>query len=117
LIWSPPRSDGERARDLKDSVAPHLCDIELLETSVAAGNSALQRARASLRKPKREWPSGVDATAAERALLQKRRGLRAARPPPGFASLIREDAVQRMPPDPEIWAGREAIFRRGATAV
>jgi RNA polymerase sigma-70 factor (ECF subfamily) len=88
---------------------------ELLETSVAAANSALQRARASLRtrlpKPKREWPSGVDATAAERELLQKY--VAACEQPDlaGFASLIREDAVQRMPPDPEITVGREAIFR------
>ena len=88
---------------------------ELLETSVAAANSALQRARASLRtrlpKPKREWPSGVDATAAERELLQKY--VAACEQPDlaGFTSLIREDAVQRMPPDPEIRVGREAIFR------
>jgi RNA polymerase sigma-70 factor (ECF subfamily) len=88
---------------------------ELLETSVAAANSALQRARASLRtrlpKPKREWPSGVDATAAERELLQKY--VAACEQPDlaGFVSLIREDAVQRMPPDPEITVGREAIFR------
>jgi RNA polymerase sigma-70 factor (ECF subfamily) len=88
---------------------------ELLETSVAAANSALQRARASLRarllKPKPEWPSGVDATAAERELLQK--FVAACEQPDlaGFTSLIREDAVQRMPPDPEITVGREAIFR------
>ena len=88
---------------------------ELLETSVAAANSALQRARASMRtrlvKPVPEWPSGVDATAAERELLQKY--VAACEQPDlaGFASLIREDAVQRMPPQPEIWVGREAIFR------
>jgi RNA polymerase sigma-70 factor (ECF subfamily) len=88
---------------------------ELLETSVAAANSGLQRARASLRtrfpKPKRVWPSGVDATAAERELLQKY--VAACEQPDlaGFMSLIREDAVQRMPPDPEIWVGRDAIHR------
>ena len=88
---------------------------DLLETSVAAANSALQRARASMRtrlvKPVPEWPSGVDATAAERELLQKY--VTACEQPDlaGFASLIREDAVQRMPPQPEIWVGREAIFR------
>ena len=93
---------------------------ELLETSVAAANSALQRARATLRtrfpKPKREWPSGVDATAAERELLQKY--VAACEQPDlaGFMSLIREDAVQRMPPDPEVWVGREAIFRLMADA-
>jgi RNA polymerase sigma-70 factor (ECF subfamily) len=75
----------------------------------------LQRARASLRtrlpKPKREWPSGVDATAAERELLQKY--VAACEQPDlaGFVSLIREDAVMRMPPQPEITVGREAIFR------
>jgi RNA polymerase sigma-70 factor (ECF subfamily) len=88
---------------------------ELLETSVAAANSALQRARASLRtrllKPKPEWPSGVDATAAERELLQKYVAACEQPDVAGFASLIREDAVQRMPPQPEIWVGREAIFR------
>jgi RNA polymerase sigma-70 factor (ECF subfamily) len=88
---------------------------ELLETSVAAANSALQRARASLRtrlpKPKPEWPSGVDATAAERELLQKY--VAACEQPDlaGFTSLIREDAVMRMPPQPEITVGREAILR------
>jgi RNA polymerase sigma-70 factor, ECF subfamily len=88
---------------------------ELLETSVAAANSALQRARVSLRtrlpKPKPEWPSGVDATAGERELLQKY--VAACEQPDlsGFTSLIREDAVQRMPPQPDIWVGREAIFR------
>jgi RNA polymerase sigma-70 factor (ECF subfamily) len=88
---------------------------DLLETSVSAANSALQRARASLRtrlvKPKPEWPSGVDATAAERELLRKY--VAACEQPDlaGFASLIREDVVQRMPPQPDVWVGRDAIFR------
>src|SRR5262245_2255238 len=88
---------------------------ELLETSVAAANSALQRARASLQtrfpKPKPEWPSDVDATAAERELVQKY--VAACEQPDlaGFMSLIHQDAVQRMPPQPEISVGREAIFR------
>lgn len=86
---------------------------DLLETSVAAVNSALQRARASLRvfKPKAEWPSGVDAAAAERELVQKY--VAACEQPDlaAFMSLIREDAVQRMPPQPEISAGRDAILR------
>ena len=93
---------------------------ELLETTVAAANSALQRARASLRarfpKPRPEWPSGVDATVAERELLQKY--VTACEQPDlaGFVSLIREDAVMRMPPQPEITVGREAIFRHMADA-
>jgi RNA polymerase sigma-70 factor (ECF subfamily) len=85
---------------------------DLLETSVAAVNSALQRARASLRvfKPKAEWPSGVDAAAAERELVQKY--VAACEQPDlaAFMSLIREDAVQRMPPQPETSVGRDAIF-------
>ena len=88
---------------------------ELLELSVAAANSALQRARATLRarlpSRKPEWPAGVDATAAERELL--RRYVDATEKPDlsAFESLIREDAVFRMPPDPEIVVGREAILR------
>jgi RNA polymerase sigma-70 factor (ECF subfamily) len=86
---------------------------DLLETSLAAANSALQRARASMRvlKPKPEWPAGVDATAAERELLRKYVAACEAPDIAGFASLIREDVVMRMPPQPEITVGREAILR------
>ncbi len=61
-----------------------LCDVldwsakdaaELLESSVSAVNSALQRARVRLRErlPTQApaWPAGVDASAAERDLLKK----------------------------------------------
>ncbi len=88
---------------------------ELLDLSVAAANSALQRARATLRtkRPSRrpEWPAGADASAAERELVRKyveaceKADIRA------FESLIREDAVSRMPPQPEVTLGREAILK------
>jgi RNA polymerase sigma-70 factor (ECF subfamily) len=86
---------------------------KLLETSVAAVNSALQRARATLQQrlpPQRsEWARGRDPSAEERALLDRymdatNRGDAAA-----IAELLRADALFAMPPAPEWWAGREAI--------
>ncbi len=90
---------------------------DLLELSVAAANSALQRARATLRKelpPRRPaWPAGVDAGDGERELV--RRYVEAAERPDVsmLVSLIREDALFRMPPDPDVGvvAGRDAILR------
>jgi RNA polymerase sigma-70 factor, ECF subfamily len=88
---------------------------ELLEISVAAANSALQRARATLRTklPSRrpEWPAGADATAAERELLRKYVEASEKADISAFESLIREDAVFRMPPDAGIAVGCEAIFK------
>ncbi len=88
---------------------------ELLDVSVAAANSALQRARVTLstklpsRRP--EWPAGVDASAAERELV--RRYVEACEKADigAFESLLREDAVCRMPPQPEISVGRDAILK------
>ncbi|HKD41056.1 MAG TPA: RNA polymerase subunit sigma-70 [Myxococcaceae bacterium] len=88
---------------------------ELLEVSVAAANSALQRARATLQAhlPARraEWPAGVEATAAERELLRKY--IEATETPDlsAFASIIRDDAIFRMPPDPRVLVGREPMIR------
>jgi RNA polymerase sigma-70 factor, ECF subfamily len=88
---------------------------ELLEVSAAAANSALQRARTTLRAhlPSRrpEWPAGVDATAAERELLRKLVEASEKADISAFESLIREDAVFRMPPVAEIAVGREAMFK------
>ena len=101
-----------------------LCDVlgwsanetaELLDVSVAAVNSALQRARAALRAklPSRrpEWPAGADASAAERELLQRYVDACEKADIGIFESLLREDAVCRMPPQPEVSVGRDAILK------
>jgi len=101
-----------------------LCDVlgwsakdtaELLDVSVAAVNSALQRARATLRTklPSRrpEWPAGADASAAERELLRKYIEACEKADIGAFVPLLREDAVCRMPPQPEVSVGREAILK------
>jgi RNA polymerase sigma-70 factor (ECF subfamily) len=88
---------------------------ELLETSVASVNGALQRARATLRKhlPSRnaEWPSGVDASAAERELVRKVVEASEQADTKLFASVIKEDAIFRMPPEPGETVGRDAMIR------
>jgi RNA polymerase sigma-70 factor, ECF subfamily len=85
----------------------------LLEASVASVNSALQRARATMKQhlpPRRlEWAPGSDLSQEERALLQRfvdanERGDAAA-----FAALLSEDARLTMPPLPTWWEGRDAI--------
>lgn len=88
---------------------------ELLDVSVAAANSALQRARVTLRSklPSRrpEWPAGADASAAERELLRRYVDACEQADLGAFASLVREDAVSRMPPQEELTVGREAIMK------
>ena len=101
-----------------------LCDVldwsakeaaDLLDISVPAVNSALQRARARLRErmPSRTpaWPASVDASAAERDLLKKYVEASEAADFRVFESIIRTDATFRMPPQPGTAAGRDAMFR------
>ncbi len=86
---------------------------ELLETSVASVNSALQRARATLAKT----PAGVDAARPAQALDEDDRALLdryvhafEAYDIDALTSLIHEDATQSMPPY-ELWLhGRDDIF-------
>jgi len=93
---------------------------ELLEVTVAAANSALQRARATLRQrfPSRRpaWPAGVDASAAERALLERYVAAAEEANVAVIASLIREDATFRMPPQPGVRVGRDAMIREWVDA-
>jgi RNA polymerase sigma-70 factor, ECF subfamily len=99
-----------------------LCDVldwsakeagELLDLSVAAVNSALQRARASLRKqqpqPEPAAKPRLDAGEQQRALLERyvaatERGDAAA-----LAKLLRDDVRFSMPPAPGVHVGRDDV--------
>ena len=85
---------------------------DLLETSVAAVNSALQRARAALREhlPERrvEWSaerSREDDELVQRYLEANERADGAA-----LAALLAEDARFSMPPEPGLYVGRDTIL-------
>jgi RNA polymerase sigma-70 factor (ECF subfamily) len=84
---------------------------ELLETSVASINSALQRARATLEEAEvssTDQPATIDAD--QRELLARYVSAFEAYDIDALTSLIREDAIQSMPPY-DLWlAGRENIF-------
>ncbi|MFF1615461.1 sigma-70 family RNA polymerase sigma factor [Amycolatopsis sp. NPDC058278] len=86
----------------------------LLETSVASANSALQRARATLRErlPARraEWTVG-DPTAEETALLKRFIAAYESGDPAAVARLLHEDAQAVMPPY-TLWFGNRASIIR-----
>jgi RNA polymerase sigma-70 factor, ECF subfamily len=85
----------------------------VLEMSVAAVNSALQRARATLqeRLPARrlEWANAADAEDAERSLLQKYVEAFERHDARRLVALLREDVRLAMPPHPSWYEGREAV--------
>jgi RNA polymerase sigma-70 factor (ECF subfamily) len=106
-----------------------LCDVlgrparetaELIGASVPSVNSALQRARAGLKRhlPERrlEWGPSLDPTREERELLE--RYLRATEDADAqaFVEMMREDARFTMPPEPGLWVGRDAIVESWAEA-
>jgi hypothetical protein len=101
-----------------------LCDVldwsakdaaDLLDLSVPAVNSALQRARVRLRErlPSRKppWPANVDASAAELDLLKKYVEASESADLRAFESIIRADATFRMPPDFGAAQGRDEMFK------
>jgi len=101
-----------------------LCDVldwsakeaaDLLDVTVPAVNSALQRARSRLRArlptSKPTWPAGADASAAERELMEKYVAASEAADFRALESIIRADATCRMPPQPGIATGRDEMFR------
>jgi RNA polymerase sigma-70 factor, ECF subfamily len=87
----------------------------LLEVSVAAVNSALQRARGALRQhlPARrlEWTAGGDPSEQERALVRRYVEAGERGDVAELAALMREDARFAMPPQPDLVVGRDAIAR------
>jgi RNA polymerase sigma-70 factor (ECF subfamily) len=91
----------------------------LLDTTVAAVNSALQRGRAILHehrasgrlRPERPAAS----SAAERSILDRYLAAWHACDIPALVTLLREDALLTMPPFPMAYRGREAIAQFFAT--
>jgi len=86
----------------------------LLETSVAAANSALQRARATLKQhlpPQRlDWAPSSAPTDEERAVLQRYIDATEQADADALAELLAEDARSAMPPTPAWLQGREDII-------
>jgi RNA polymerase sigma-70 factor (ECF subfamily) len=85
----------------------------LLEVSVPAVNSALQRARATLKQhlPRRraEWAPGSDPSREERALLERYMEATDNGDAAAIVKLLREDALCAMPPEPGTYVGAETI--------
>ena len=104
----------------KQRAALILCEVlrweasevaELLETSVASVNSALQRARATLGKNKlsaNDRPTAL--TDADRAMLDRYVAAFERYDLSALTALIREDASQSMPPYDMWLSGRDNIF-------
>ena len=101
----------------KQRAALILCEVlkwqaseaaELLETSVASINSALQRARATLAKADVRAPSELDDEA--RVLLERYVAAFEAYDVDRLTDLLHEDAVQSMPPFSLWLEGRDDIF-------
>jgi RNA polymerase sigma-70 factor, ECF subfamily len=86
----------------------------MLEASVASVNSALQRARATLRdhlpEQRTEWAPSSGPSEDERELLRRYVDAHERADADALAELLREDALLTMPPHPTWYAGREAIM-------
>ena len=87
---------------------------ELLEVSVVAANSALQRARATLRERlgerRTEWGPSTELNEEERELLRRYVEAHERADVEELGELLRADARLTMPPHPTWYAGREAIL-------
>jgi RNA polymerase sigma-70 factor, ECF subfamily len=85
-----------------------------LEVSVASVNSALQRARATLRERlgerRTEWARPSEPSEEERELLRRYVDAHERADADALAELLREDARLTMPPHPTWYAGRKAIM-------
>lgn len=85
----------------------------LLEASVGSVNSALQRARATLRdrlgERRTEWARSSEPSEEERELLRRYVEAHERADADQLAELLRQDARLTMPPHPTWYAGREAI--------
>jgi RNA polymerase sigma-70 factor (ECF subfamily) len=84
----------------------------LMEMSVAAVNSALQRARATLgerARDREELTTSWQPSAEERRLLARFMEATEGADMTAMAKILKEDAVFWMPPDPGVFVGRDVI--------
>jgi RNA polymerase sigma-70 factor, ECF subfamily len=92
----------------------------LLESSAASVNSALQRARATMKRhlPERrlEWEPDVDASKEEQRLLERYLNATDESDAEAFVEMMREDARFSMPPEPGVWVGRRTIVESWSPA-
>jgi RNA polymerase sigma-70 factor, ECF subfamily len=86
----------------------------VLDTTVASANSALQRARATLRdrlgEHRTEWGTTREPSAEERELVRRYLEAHERADIDALAALLREDVRLAMPPHPTWFVGREAIL-------
>jgi RNA polymerase sigma-70 factor, ECF subfamily len=85
---------------------------DLLETSVASVNSALQRARAALRGhlPERRLEWSAERSREEDELVQRYVEASERADAGALAAMLAEDARFSMPPEPGLYVGRDRIF-------
>jgi RNA polymerase sigma-70 factor, ECF subfamily len=85
----------------------------LIDASVNSVNSALQRARATLREQlgerRTEWARSAEPSAEEHGLLRRYVDVHERADADALAALLREDARLTMPPHPTWYEGRAAI--------
>ena len=116
----PPRQRAVLLlRDVVGWSAPETA--RLLDLTLPAVKSALQRARSTMRvqlPPHRlHWVSPSDPSADERALLQRFIEANERADMEALASLLRDDAWQSMPPGSVWFAGRAAMLELWASAM
>jgi RNA polymerase sigma-70 factor (TIGR02960 family) len=99
-------------RDVLDLSAKDTAAI--LETTVAAVNSALQRAHAGLREhlpqPRARWRPDQEPSAAERELLARYVDATQRADLDAFVAILHDDARFSMPPFPGVWTGRAEVL-------
>ncbi|MFJ1600677.1 RNA polymerase subunit sigma-70 [Streptomyces sp. NPDC088261] len=86
---------------------------DLLGSSLASANSAVQRGRSALRAAlpeRREDWSAAEPTAEDVALLERYMDASARADIDAMVALVREDAVLTMPPNPFWFTTRDALF-------
>ena len=120
IQYLPPRQRAVLiARDVVG--LPARGTAEMLDMSVASVNSALQRARATLRSvlPARrmDWTVVGESTAAEREVLRRYIDASERADLQSLAALLREDARCAMPPQPGTYVGRAALIELWRPAI